>query len=440
MILSAGEPFRQYRIVAKVGEGGMGVVYRATDTTLGRDVALKFILRGPRFDSAGGARLRREAQALAALNHPAILTIYEIGEAEGAPFLALEWVDGGSLHDATRDGPLAVPEFFRIAVPLAEALGAAHARGIVHRDVKPANVLLTADGRVKLADFGLARIAEQDQDQTRTAGITGTFAYMSPEQASGEETGAASDVFSFGVVAYELLTGRRPFEGAGPAAILTAIVQGRYTPVRDARGDVPPALAAVVERCLARTPGARFRSGEEVRARASRPPRPTDRQRPSSGEQQIRYAMTADGVSIAYSTMGSGPFVVRVLGHFTHLEMEWEWPELRRFWETLAEHYTVVRYDGRGMGLSDRYAGDFTEETRQLDLAAVLDATGATRAALLGHLRRRVDGGDLRARASRPGVAPRAVRRLQPRGSGPARLRRRGGPRPRHADPQGMGA
>lgn len=383
MDLRTGEPFRQYRIVARVGEGGMGVVYRATDTMLGRDVALKFILHGPRFDSAGGARLRREAQALAALNHPAILTIYEIGEVEGAPFLALEWVDGGSLHDATHDGPLTVSEFWRIAVPLAEALGAAHARGIVHRDVKPANVLLTPDGRVKLADFGLARIAEQDQDLTRTAGITGTFAYMSPEQAGGEETGAASDVFSFGVVAYELLTGRRPFEGRGPAAIMAAIVQGRYTPVRAARGDVPPAVAAVVERCLARTPDARFRTGEEV-ARALEAAAADGPAAHASGDQQIRYAMTADGVSVAYSTLGSGPFVARVLGHFTHLEMEWEWPELRRFWETLAEHYTVVRYDGRGMGLSDRYAGNFTEETRQLDLAAVLDAAGAERAALLG--------------------------------------------------------
>ena len=385
MIDEQQDLFRQYRIVEKVGEGGMGVVYRAYDTTLGRDVALKFILNGPRIDSEHGNRLRREARALAALNHPNILTIYEIGDADRTPFLALEWVGGGSLAGTASRGPLPVAEFLRVARPVAEALGAAHDRGIVHRDLKPANVLVTDDGRVKLADFGLARFSEMDRDVTRTAGLVGTVAYMSPEQANGVEAGPASDVFSFGILAYELLTGERPFTGPGPAAVITAIASGRHVPLTEARPGVPPDVAAVVERCLEKEPSARFRSGNELAAALERAQTaPAQPGAPPAVEQGIRFATTADGYSLAYSTVGSGPFIVRVLGHFTHLEMEWEWPELRRFWETLAQQFTVVRYDGRGMGLSDPYPGEFTEETRQRDLEAVLDAVGARKAALLG--------------------------------------------------------
>lgn len=399
MIVSAGELFRQYRLIEKVGEGGMGVVYRAHDTVLGRDVALKFILHGPWYSPEHADRLRREARALAALNHPGILTIYEIGDADGLPFLALEWVSGGALSDAPVRRPLPVEEFFRIALPVADALGAAHARGIVHRDVKPANVLLAGDGRVKLADFGLARFSEADHDVTRTSGLAGTLAYMSPEQAGGMEVGPASDVFSFGVLAYELLSGRLPFTGRGPGAVLAALTSGRHTPLGTVREDLPAGLGVIVGRCLEREPAARFRDGNDLAralrraadgsARAGAIDRldsagPAALAPPVAREQEIRFTTTADGVNLAYSTVGTGPFIVRVLGHFTHLEMEWAWPDLRRFWEYLAERFTVVRYDGRGMGLSDRYTGEFTEETRQRDLEAVLDAVGADEAVLLG--------------------------------------------------------
>jgi pimeloyl-ACP methyl ester carboxylesterase len=228
---------------------------------------------------------------------------------------------------------------------------------------------------------------------------------MSPEQANGAEVGPTSDVFSFGVLAYELLTGQRPFQGQGPGAVIAAIAAGRYTPIVSVRKDVPGQLAAVVERCLEKDPAARFQSGKEV-AHAlqvalsdSDHPAPVNNvekaaqmdsgstartSAPMAREQDIKFCVTSDGVSVAYSAVGAGPFLVRVLGHFTHLEMEWEWPDLRRFWEQLAERHTVVRYDGRGMGLSDRYTGDFTEETRQLDLEAVLTAVGAEKAVLLG--------------------------------------------------------
>ena len=399
-MLSIGALCRQYRILEKVGEGGMGVVYRAADTVLGREVALKFILQAQGLDPVVGERFRREARVLAALNHPHIVTIYEIGELDGTPFIALEWVGGGTLAHPSFAGPLPLPRFFDVALPVAEALAAAHGGGIIHRDVKLANVLVTTDGRVKLADFGLARSNDADTDVTRTGGLLGTFAYMSPEQARGERLGAATDVFSFGVLAYELLTGLRPFRGSGPGSLLAAILEGRYEPLKALRADVPAELADVIERCMAKEPTARFQSGSELaaalrRARTACGPlvsgTPTiavsnagPDARFLAGEQEIRFTTTADGVSLAYAVSGNGPPIIRVLGHFTHLEVEWEWPELRRFWEQLAEQHTVVRYDGRGMGLSDRYPGEFTEDTRQLDLEAVVDAIGADRAILLG--------------------------------------------------------
>lgn len=393
--IAPGDFFRHYRVLDRVGEGGMGVVYRARDTRLERDVALKFlhVQRSEHSD-----RLRREARALAALNHPNILTIHDMDEADGQPYLVLEWLGGGALLDQQPPVLLSGPAFLEIAVPIADALAAAHEHGIVHRDVKPANVLVTDDGRIKLADFGLAKLRDLDADATRTAGAVGTVAYMSPEQASGGEIGPESDVFSFGVLSYELLAGERPFKGAGPAAVLSAIVTGRHIPLKELRGDLSDALVAVVDRCLGTDTRARFQNGHDLSAAlrrcearavgaqsaATRPEHAPGRAMPRTYEQDIRFCRTADGMGLAYSTIGTGPVIVRVLGHFTHLEAEWQWPDLRLFWERLADEYTIVRYDGRGMGLSDRYDGEFTERTRQLDLDAVLTAVGAEDATLLG--------------------------------------------------------
>ncbi len=397
MLLKAGELFRHFRVVEKVGEGGMGVVYRAHDTRLDRDVALKFLTQFLRSSPEISDRLWREARSLAALNHPNIVTIHDIADVDGVPFLVLEWIDGRALNDTSFPRPLPTGEFLRVACSVAEALGASHDRGIIHRDVKPANVLIANDGRVKLVDFGLSKFRDLDRDVTRTAGTVGTVAYMSPEQACGAELGPALDVFSFGVLAYELLTGQRPFRGEGPGAVLSAIVSCRHTPLRELRMDLPSRLVALVERCLARDAQTRFQNGMELAHALHRVSADQGLQEveapilevsatvgPPALQQEIRYCAAADGARIAYSVVGAGPVLVRVLGHFTHLEKEWEWPDLRLFWERLAERHTLVRYDGRGIGLSDPFPGTFTEETRQLDLDAVLGAVGARKAILLG--------------------------------------------------------
>jgi len=398
MILRPGELFRRYRILEKAGEGGMGIVYRAHDTRLGRDVALKFVTQVGECSAEYTERLRREAMSLGALNHPNIVTIHDFDEADGVPFLVLEWIDGKSLTGISVKRRISIEEFNRLVLPVAEALASAHDRGIIHRDVKPSNVLVSNDGQVKVVDFGLAKFRDADQDAILTAGTVGTVVYMSPEQASGADLGPASDIFSFGILAYELLTGELPFKGNGLAPLLSAIINGRHLPVSNLRRDLPVELEAIVERCLETEPRSRFQGGRQLADALRRvavgvgssdieqvttkflplPSNAVDR------EQDIRFCETADGMRIAYSAIGNGPMLVRVLGFFTHLEVEWEWPDLRHLWERLAEQYTVIRYDGRGIGLSDRFTSEFTEETRQLDLDAVLTAVGAEDVTLFG--------------------------------------------------------
>lgn len=394
-IPNVGESFRHFRILARAGEGGMGVVFHALDTRLGRDVALKFLTGITPTDTRAVERMQIEARSLAAVNHANIVTLYDIDEADGSPFLVMEWVPGRSLADASVPRPIGEAEFLRITVPVAEALAAAHTRGVVHRDLKPANVLLGEDGAVKLADFGLAKFRDARHDLTRTAGVVGTVAYMSPEQILGVDVGPASDVFSFGALAYELLTGRPPFGGDHVASVLFAIAHEPHVPIAERRADLSADLAFLVERCLRKRPSERPSGGadlalavQQCRTARSDEPDPSHPRSSSSilapGKPRIRFCRTADGIDIAYATHGTGTVLVRVLGWFTHLEMEWEWPALRRIWERLAETHTVVRYDGRGIGLSAPWADDFTEETRQSDLDAVIRATGADRVALYG--------------------------------------------------------
>ena len=397
MHLNAGDLFRRFRVLGKAGQGGMGVVYRALDTKLNRNVALKFVTHVGDDNPELNERLLREARSLAALSHPNIVTIHDIDEIAEGPFLVLEWINGRALSDPSFPHPLSLQDFQRTALSVAEALGAAHNQGIIHRDIKPSNVLISNDGQAKVVDFGLAKFRDAERDEILTAGTIGTVAYMSPEQARGDDLGPTSDIFSFGILAYELLSRERPFKGNGPGAVLSAIMVGEHTPLQHLRRDLPDQIVAIVERCLETNPARRFQNGRELaevlrRSFADGPSAPSEGPTRkistdfsiSLKEQDIRYCATSDGVHLAYSVIGNGPLLVRVLGHFTHLEMEWEWPDLRHFWESLAERFTVLRYDGRGTGLSDKFAGEFTEETRQLDLEAVLAAAGAKKAILLG--------------------------------------------------------
>ena len=376
MIPSVGDTFRHYRILEKAGEGGMGVVLRAHDTKLGRDVALKFLTGVRSLDRTEADRMRVEARSLAALHHPNILAIYDLDEHDGDPFLVLEWIHGAPL--AREPKTWTEDEFLRVGLQVAEALAAAHTSRVVHRDLKADNVLVTDTGTVKLVDFGIARLRDAEVALTRTGEVAGTANTMAPEQITGGAVGPAADVFSFGVLAYRMLAGRSPFEGGNAAALAYAIVHGSPRSLREVRPDLSPAVLELVERCLAKDPAQRPEDGNALAqdVRDAMPGRAPVRRRSSAATPEVRYARTADGASIAYTTNGRGPLLVRMLGWFTHLDIEWEWPSMRRIWERLGESHTVVRYDGRGMGLSSRWDGPFDETTRRLDLEAVLEEVG----------------------------------------------------------------
>lgn len=262
-----GRQISHFRIQNQIGRGGMGVVYKAVDLDLGRVVALKFLSHGERGPRAE-VRFRREAQAAAALDHPNIGTLYEVGEHEGQRFIAMAFYDGETLASRlAREHRLAFPEAASIAGQLASALAAAHGAGIVHRDLKPENVMITRDGRVKLLDFGLAKWAEAPS-ATEQGVAVGTAAYMAPEQLRGHEIGAATDLWAFGVVLYQMLTGERPF-GGERRGMVHAILYEDPPPLRGLRPDVPEALERIAARCLAKEPGERCPDAASVLAELS---------------------------------------------------------------------------------------------------------------------------------------------------------------------------
>src|SRR5262249_11343124 len=271
MALAPGTKIGVYDVVAAIGAGGMGEVFRARDRTLNRDVALKVLPGAFALDPERMARFRREAQVLASLNHPNVAAIYGFDESSGVPALVLEFVDGPTLADRIAQGPAPVGEALAIARKIAEALEAAHEQGIVHRDLKPANIKLRPDGTVKVLDFGLAKALDQDASgsslvslsptittpaMTRMGVILGTAAYMSPEQAKGRATDKRSDVWAFGCVLYEMLTGTRAFDGEDATEVVAAIVRGE--PDWSALpADVPDHSRLLLRRCLEKDRGKR---------------------------------------------------------------------------------------------------------------------------------------------------------------------------------------
>jgi len=275
--LSAGTRLGPYEILAPLGAGGMGEVYKARDVKLGRQVAIKVLPDAMSRDGDRLARFEREARSLAALNHPNIVTIYAVEESGQTRFLAMELVEGRSLDLILAERALDLPSFLDLAVPLADALSAAHERGIVHRDLKPGNVMVTAEGRVKVLDFGLARLdsapsdpelsnspTQAGSDLTSEGQVFGTVAYMSPEQARGDRVDARSDVFSLGIVLYQMLTGARPFAGASAVDTISAILRDTPVALADRRADLPPHLGRVVRRCLEKDPRNRYQTSRDV--------------------------------------------------------------------------------------------------------------------------------------------------------------------------------
>ena len=283
MTLSAGTKLGPYEIQAAVGAGGMGEVYRARDTRLGRDVALKVLPEAFAQDAERLRRFEQEAKAASALNHPNILAIYDLGTHNGAPFLVTELLEGETLRERLRNGALPVRKALDIAMQSANGIAAAHEKGIIHRDLKPANIFLTSDGRVKILDFGLAKLVQREglnvsdtQSPTRTSGghapaegrteagvVLGTAGYMSPEQVRGKPADARSDIFALGTILYEMLSGKRAFEKDSSADTMAAILKEDPPELSGEGEKIPPAVDRVVRHCLEKNPAERFQSARD---------------------------------------------------------------------------------------------------------------------------------------------------------------------------------
>ncbi|MGE5347587.1 MAG: protein kinase domain-containing protein [Acidithiobacillales bacterium] len=271
-----GTTLLHYRITGSLGHGGMGEVYEAEDTRLGRRVALKVLPPDVASDPERLERFRREARAVAALNHPNVVTIYSVEEADGVHFLTMELVKGDTLAALIPAEGFPLPRFRAISVELADAVAAAHQRGIVHRDLKPANVMVTTDGRAKVLDFGLAKLRNPSDDSPQTSlavtaslgeltGIVGTAAYMSPEQAEGRPVDHRSDIFSLGVVLYEMATGRRPFRGETAVSVISSILKDTPPPTSEVNPRLPAELDRILRHCLAKDPARRYQNTLDLR-------------------------------------------------------------------------------------------------------------------------------------------------------------------------------
>lgn len=278
MTLAAGTKLGAYEIVVPIGAGGMGEVYRARDTRLGRDVAIKVLLASFASDPERLRRFEQEARAVAALNHPNILAIHDIGTHDGAPFLVTELLEGETLRERLQEGPLPVRKTIDFAVQAARGVAAAHEKGIIHRDLKPANIFLTTDGRVKILDFGLVKLAGKEgpqpgetQGATLTAGgttepgvVLGTVGYMSPEQVRGKPADARSDIFALGTILYEMLSGQRAFERDSSAETMAAILKEEPPELSGEGKKIPPGVERIVRHCLEKNPGERFQSARDL--------------------------------------------------------------------------------------------------------------------------------------------------------------------------------
>src|SRR5436190_1219774 len=277
-----GSTISHYHILEKIGEGGMGVVYKAEDTTLKRIVALKFLPQALSTSETDKARFLLEAQAAAALNHPNICTIYGIEELDGQTFIAMEFVDGKTLREKTQSGTINLNSAIEIGIQVADGLAIAHEKGIVHRDIKPENIMVRKDGIVQIMDFGLAKLRASRASRLTKAGSTiGTAGYMSPEQVQGQETDHRSDIFSLGVLLYELFTGELPFKGVHETALMYEIVNVDPVPMSAVKPELDPELDRIVLECLQKEPDERYNSVKDIAKDLKRFKRESSRQRMS---------------------------------------------------------------------------------------------------------------------------------------------------------------
>jgi pimeloyl-ACP methyl ester carboxylesterase len=382
----------RYRLLESVGKGGMGEVFRARDSALDRDVAVKLLSPALLHDPQWLPRFRREARAAGGLNHPNVLTVHDVGESDGEHFLVTELVQGRTLRQRLQHGALPWPELIDHARQITAAVVAAHAAGIVHRDLKPENVMVRPDGLLKVLDFGLAKQRSaplpQEFDPRTAAGIlVGSVRYMSPEQARGGEVDERSDVFGLGALFHELAAGTPAFAGTTPLDVLMELLERQPPPLARLRADLPPAFGELVSQALAKDPASRLPSARALLAALEALPVAVDATAsPAFDMPAVRYARSGD-VNIAYQVLGAGPLdLVFVMGWISHLEWFWREPSFARFLRQLATFARVILFDKRGTGLSDRVATDRlpTLEQRMDDVRAVLDEVGSQRAVLCG--------------------------------------------------------